>query len=325
MSTHARLLIAAIVVASVLGTHSQVTRAQVPPDITVATNLEPEEPRVGDRVRVTIEVDHPLDRLVTLVSGLERRPDLELVSTEPPVTTSSGDRLRTRFAFVVQPFALGSIEFDRIVLLALAEDGSGSEFGVNLPALTVRSTLDPTKATLRPLKPQAAIAGGPAAWERPAQIAAAVAATMAVLVGGVLVLRRRLRRDRAPLLEPLPDATAEDSARRELDALRVQDLLSHGDLDDFYGRLSIVVRRYLQERYDFRATALTTSELERRMSADGLDRWQARLVSGLLERCDAAVYARDYPPLASSDHDLTLAYEIVELTRPRREPEAVPA
>lgn len=321
MSRRTALLAIALVAASLLGSRGEEARAQVPPDFTVTTNLEPEEPRVGDRLHVTIDVDHPLDRLVTVVSGLERRPDLEVISTTPPVTSASGDRLRTRFAFVVQPFALGSIEFDRVVLLALAEDGSGTEFPVQIPALTVRSTIDPAKATLRPLKPQAEIAGGPAAWERPARIAGALAATVVALLGAALAVRRRLRRDR----RPLPDATAEDGARRELDALRQQDLLGKGDLDGFYGRLSIVVRGYLQQRYDFRATALTTHELERRMSAAGLDRWQARLVSGLLERCDAAVYARDYPPLASSDHDLTLAYEIIELARPRREPEAVPA
>ena len=41
------------------------------------------------------------------------------------------------------------------------------------------------------------------------------------------------------------------------------------------------------------------------------------LVAGLLERCDDAVYAHRYPDFASADHDLTVAYEIVELSRPR--------
>jgi hypothetical protein len=53
------------------------------------------------------------------------------------------------------------------------------------------------------------------------------------------------------------------------------------------------------------------------MTSHGVDRWQARLVSGLLERCDLAVYARQYPDPASADHDLTVAFEIVELSRPQ--------
>jgi hypothetical protein len=41
------------------------------------------------------------------------------------------------------------------------------------------------------------------------------------------------------------------------------------------------------------------------------------------------VYARAQPDPASADHDLTVAYEIIELSRPRRraegEPQAVSA
>jgi hypothetical protein len=48
-----------------------------------------------------------------------------------------------------------------------------------------------------------------------------------------------------------------------------------------------------------------------------VERWQARLVGGLLERCDAAVYAGQRPDPASADHDLTVAFEIIELARPR--------
>ena len=79
-----------------------------------------------------------------------------------------------------------------------------------------------------------------------------------------------------------------------------------------------MVRTYLAARFWFNATALTTRELRERFDAAGIGRWQARLADGLLERCDAAVYARARPDPASADHDLTVAYEIVELSRPRR-------
>jgi hypothetical protein len=131
------------------------------------------------------------------------------------------------------------------------------------------------------------------------------------------------------VLTPLAPATAEDRARRRLDAIGRAGLVGQGEMEVYYGELSIAVRDYLEERFGFRATALTTRELERRARSAGIDRWQARLVGGLLQRCDAAVYAGVWPDPASADHDLTLAYEIVELSRPRRAiedaVEAVPA
>jgi hypothetical protein len=305
--------------------------AQTPPGVTVTTSVEPAEPRLGDRVHVTLAVQHPDDVLVSLVDGPARRPDLELIESQLPVTEpvpGTPGMLRTSFVLVLAPFALGPVEAGTVTLQALREDGSALEFVEALPPLRVRTTVREGDSELRPLKPQASIAGAPPAWMRPVLAGGATLGVIAAVAAAYLTLRRRMRRGALALLPPLPPATAEDGARRQLDALRARDLLSTGDFEGYYGRLSSTVRAYLQERFAFRATALTATELDRRMAVEGLDRWQIRLVSGLLERCDAAVYARRYPPLASADHDLTLAYEIIEFARPRREAadgQAVPA
>ena len=76
------------------------------------------------------------------------------------------------------------------------------------------------------------------------------------------------------------------------------------------------------ERYGFHAFALTTTELRNEMNRRGIDRWQSRLIDGLLTQCDAAVYARYVPALERAGHDLTAAFEIVEMSRPQPEPVA---
>ena len=68
----------------------------------------------------------------------------------------------------------------------------------------------------------------------------------------------------------------------------------------------------LARRYGLRATALTSSELRRRLEAEG-DRWQARLVGGLLEECDSVIYAGYRPAAERRQADLTMAREIVEV------------
>jgi hypothetical protein len=174
---------------------------------------------------------------------------------------------------------------------------------------------------LRPLKPQVSIAGAPPAWVRPA-IAAAGLVALGLLVGLALLWRRARTAD--DTVEAIPvDTSPERIARDALDALgaqgalRVQSGTARLDYPEYYGGLATTVRTYLSARFGFNAYALTTTELERRMVSHGVDRWQARLVGGLLERCDDAVYAHRYPDFASADHDLTVAYEIVELSRPR--------
>jgi hypothetical protein len=169
----------------------------------------------------------------------------------------------------------------------------------------------------RPLKPQATIEGGPAGWVRPATLAGvAVLAVVAVTALAWWVWRRRRRE----VLEGpvVPDTAAELTARQRLDVVAAVGPRSQTapDYQSYYGGLALVVRDYLQQRFGFNAAALTTTELEARMTAEGIGRWQARLVSGLLDRCDAAVFARRYPDPTSADHDLTVAFEIIELSRP---------
>ncbi|MDZ7727711.1 MAG: hypothetical protein U5Q44_05650 [Dehalococcoidia bacterium] len=60
------------------------------------------------------------------------------------------------------------------------------------------------------------------------------------------------------------------------------------------------------------ALALTTTELARRMQQEQLDRWQTRLVAGLLENCDLVVYGGFRPPEERRSADLGMAQEIME-------------
>jgi hypothetical protein len=296
---------------------------ELPEGFAAVIAFEPAQPRVGERVRLTITVTHPADRLVSIVEGVRSTPALEVLETPPPLAEPLGTLAVTEFAYVLAPFALGRLELGPLRLQALREDGTAEDFLLALDPLVVPSGLTPQDMELRPLKPQLEVPGAPAAWERWAPYAGGAAAAALVTFALVALVRRRLNRP-APV-PARPPATAEDLARRQLDVIRQRGYLEAGDLEAFYGELSLAVRTYIEARYEFPATALTPNELTGRMGTHGLDRWQARLVTGLLGRCEAAVYAHAYPRLDSADHDLTVAYEIVELSRPTSMPDAEPA
>ena len=221
----------------------------------------------------------------------------------------------TEFVFTLAAFQTGPVDLGSLEVSWVRVDGvSGTEL-VALPALVIESLVPPLETELRPLKPQAEIGGGPAMWQQD-EVAVAAAAASALVLAGLLALWLRSRRH--PLDAPDADTAIEDAARRELQAIGAAGLLARGEFDEYYGRISLAIREYLAARFRFPATALTTTELRSWMPGRGVERWQARLVQGLLERCDAAVYARRYPDPASADHDLTVALEIVEITREHR-------
>ena len=84
-------------------------------------------------------------------------------------------------------------------------------------------------------------------------------AALAVLVLAVLVWRLWRRRKKPPVMEPAaPPIPAETEAYELLDALAAE-----GGLDpkQFYFRLSAILRRYIERRFEVPAAEMTTEEL----------------------------------------------------------------
>jgi len=96
---------------------------------------------------------------------------------------------------------------------------------------------------------------------------------------------RRKARSKAKL-------SAYDVAIVRLSRLEAGGLPDQGGVDDWYVRLSSIVRRYLEDRYGLRAPELTTEEFlrEAKRAADLTDDHR-RLLEDLLEGCDRVKFA----------------------------------
>ncbi len=307
---------AALTVLAILGALATTpAEAQRATPLEVRVDVAPRVATLGDRVRITVIATHSEPLLIT-ADPPSRGDVLQLIEALPAETVTLPDgSLRTEVVFIVAAFSLGVQDPGALRIYWLRQDGSSGEVQAIPPTFEVASALLDDSGTLRPLKPQAAFGEPSPAWVRPAIIAGLV---LAFALVAAFAVHRRLRR--APVPEAPPEQrelTPETSARRRLEQLAESGALVSGDYERFYGTLSVVLRDYLQARFLFNAPALTTPELDRSMGGHGVERWQARLAGGLLERCDAAVYAGRHPDPGSADHDLTVAFEVIELSRTR--------
>lgn len=305
-------LVALLLVLTV-GVDAAPAAAQEAPAVEVRIAFEPPTVRVGERTQLVVSVLHGPE---LLISATEPRlvDGLELIETLPAQTRATREGMITTFRYVITSFALGELQPGAVRVSWLVEDGSGGSVTTPSPALAIRTAVASGDAALRPLKPQATIAGATPAWQGRAGGGGLAIALLAALAWSWVRRRRRAQAEDRRL--DAPPSGPEERARARLSRLTDGELLAGGDFDAFYGGISVIVRGYLQERFAFRAMAMTTIELQQRMEERGVERWQARLVAGLLDRCDAAVYAHRNPDPASADHDLTVAFEIVELSRP---------
>src|SRR5690606_27311427 len=120
-------------------------------------------------------------------------------------------------------------------------DGMSGVVQATPATLTIVPVRDASDETLRALKPQASVAGAPAAWLRPAGIALTVIVALTLL--GVIAHRVRSRRSGTP--PPLVEHGPEERARERLDELRGLALTDGEAFQAYYGTISTAVRDYL--------------------------------------------------------------------------------
>ena len=258
---------------------------------------------VGEQVALRLEVSTAAGETVEVNPGGAQWNTVEVVRVGATTSRRVGDRAVHTIDLVVASFAPGKAPFQPVVSIV-----SGSEVTQRvLPALTlnVLSALGPNdRLELSPLPPPAEIEGAESRLLKPAIALGAIVPLFALSAALFLTARAFSRRPKRVIAEAPPDAPPPTLTGAE----------GMIDVDPVgaYRTLSSVVRGALGARYGFPASSLTTPELKRRMDAAGVDRWQARLVSGLLEECDAVVYAGYRPAGERRNADLNMAREIVE-------------
>jgi len=275
---------------------------------------QPDSLTVGDPVtyKLVLEVDEGT-RVALAPAAFP--PEVELLGS-PAETRRDLDngREEVTLTFRVAPFVTGQVDVPPLPVRFTNEDDTSGVIEAPGSIILVNSVLTPTDLERRDLKPQAMIGTPPATWVGPA-LAASVGALI-LIVGAALWRRSVLRRRAMYVPPPRPVVLGpEDLARDALDKAGIA-FREDGDYEAYYTILGNVVRKYLADRFEFPAFALTSRELEEQMMQRGLDRWQIRVVGGLISQCDSVVYRRYRPAPERAEHDLTAAYEIVEMSRP---------
>lgn len=265
--------------------------------------IEPASARIGDHLRLTVRLQLPAGQVPELVPATEGWGEFALVTIEPPRAISGPDGLSTAWELSATVAAFAPGRQSLLPTIAVTSGAEVTAFEVPAVAVNILPTLPPdAPLELTPLPPPAAIPGAPSPLLLPA-LALGVASALALAVAVVIILVRRAA-SRQPLPPP-PPAPAPPPDPLPAPAALAADPVSA------YRTIAAAVRADLASRFGLPATALTASELRTRLEAAGVDRWLARLAGGLLEECDAVVYAGYRPAQERRLADLALAREIL--------------
>jgi hypothetical protein len=219
----------------------------------------------------------------------------------------------------VQFFAPGEFQFPAAsVRLSTPGTTPGESRELKTDGAVVRAK-DPTAKRLTPedLRKIAALppvemreGWGTFAWVGAALVAAAVAS--------LWLLRRR--GERVIVEIPVPP---QDWARREFALLKSDRLVERGLIQEFYYRVSGIIRGYIERRFSVSAPEMTTEEFLVAAAKD--NRFGPRYGGELqyfLTACDLVKYARQIPSALEADPVRAAAGEFVERTAIEATPEA---
>lgn len=284
--------------------------------ITVDVTLEPSRVTVGDRITLTITVEHNVDVSVAVPAEHETFEPLDLIETLPPETRDvGGSRMESVFSFELAAFLIGEVELEPIVIMAAGLDA----LRVQAEAIFVESVVPPdaapdAAAQLRGLKAPLEAGAGPPKWIWAALFMAGFA--------GVSVLTMALARVPAlsspPASEPQPipdEQPDEESTLEQLDQIAEAGLLERGELSEYYRRIGESLRGYIAQRFDILASAMTPRELEERLEGTSISKLAARQAVATLEQCQSVQFAGYVPARERAEADLVAASEFVRLTK----------
>ena len=291
--------------------------------VRVAFTADRADLTVGDPVTLTLEVTHPADHVVVVPRlGPEWGP-FEVVSQTAAHANANGDGTETTSQqLTVTVFAPGAFETPDMSIYVRGPDGGVERVFPPPVRLTVNSVLAGTDEQLRDIRPPADLASP--LWMRPAALAGAALAGLAVLVPAAYVASRRLgRRAPRPVL-PLDERTPWEIAVQEIDRVERLDLPGDGRFKEHYALVAAVIQAYVRATYleeadDPGVTEMTTDEIGAALWQSQLDRKNARLVVDLLNGANLVRFS-NYTPLEAQAYEaLRRARDLLESTRPLAE------
>ena len=285
--------------------------------VTLSASVDRSEVTLGERIRYVITVKQPEDLEVTLPSFGASLGEfaIEDFGSDPPRRRSG--RLTRRQWYLLDAYVAGDYTIPEPVATYRGSDGT--EYEVRGQAITVMvKSLLPSEwesLDIRAAKPPLARRRGGWWW---------LLGVVALLGTGLGIWWWRRRR-RGSVAGP-PPKPPHQIALEELEVLRREDLPASQRYEEYYIRLSGIVRRYVEGRFGLRAPEMTTEEfLQAAAESTALSFDQRQLLRQFLMHCDLVKFARYRPSAQEAEETYAAAQRLVQETQPAAEPERVPA
>jgi hypothetical protein len=275
--------------------------------------VEPRQVTIDGRIRVTLELTVPSDRVAALPDLPDRLGRFAVAAQSSADTSSDGGALRLRRQYDLEPEGVGDLLVPELVI-PVRDRTAGSdavqEIRTDPVSITVTSVVPEGVDYTEPKDIAPPMSLPQPGW--PLWVWAAIGVAAGVLAAALIWRRRR----RALVVaRPQP---AHLVALAELDHLE-EELEAGARIETIYVRLSAILRRYLGWRFGLRALMQTTEEFLGALP--GAERALATyrpVLGNLLAGFDLVKFARHRPERSDMEAALRRVREFIEGTGDER-------
>lgn len=251
---------------------------------------------MADQLRVILSVTAPSDRTVTFPEIFDRLGPFLVRNQFAPEPQMLEPRLREwRREYLLEVEEVGELAIPPLTVTLFEEDAAEDAVPQQLSTQPYRvavTSILPAEADVK--KPRDIAPPVELAWRGlPVWAWVLIAAALVLAVLAILWWQRARRRR---LLRGEPSQPAHVLALAALDRLQSDDLITLQRVEEFYVRVSGILRHYIEWRFGLRAPEQTTEEfLDAMLVAGGLIAAHRDLLSTFLEHCDLVKFARHQP------------------------------
>lgn len=275
-------------------------------DLDVQTRLKKPFLAIGEETKFVISVSAGKSVDVGISDFSDRLKGLVLEDSGQSKNIFFGRKFYT-FWFILKSFQPGEYVISGIDIL-YKHPGEKEWRHILAPGKTihVKSLLGhETDADIRDIK-------GPLAYTNPFKIIIFVSVVLFLL--GLIAFYFLRQEKKFPL--HMMRELAHIVALRKIKELKVKDLIGRGLIKEFYFYLSLIVRQYLEDRFNLRAPEMTTEEFLSRLKESPLLSNEHKIVlKEFLFHCDLVKFAKYAPSMTEIDSIVEAAINLIEQTK----------
>lgn len=287
------LVLGALVLLST-GCKKEESKSYPQDQLTLEWNFPTNAIHVGDPVELVVTAYYPTNSTF-VPPEIGRKKDIVLLNRNWTEIPRKDGLTQAETRYSITSFRLG----DHLV-------------STNFPDLVlhVKSALEPDASSkIADIKPVHKLPGRMPRW---IWIVLGTAAT-AFLVG---LISSKLWKNRATLIPTAPPTPPHVLAFRALEKLKGKDLLEKGECNPFYTELSLILRAYLEGRFQLNAPDETTEEIVAELSnSPDLTGIQRNILQDFMRQADIVKFAKGHPDRTTMESAFDTTRQFVEETK----------